>query len=152
MLSGKKAVYYLSNNEKRPGLVSRLVWELLDEKKILSPAGFSFDGQVVMLHRDERNNEYFFVPTEVPVCWDYPHYLPEMNEYFSDCDVAGLVTWHEGASAPPKVLTVHSIGDVSTGVYGPINPVYMRNLLLALENGRKAEVVPKIWTGMIATH
>ncbi|MDR2892484.1 MAG: D-aminoacyl-tRNA deacylase [Deltaproteobacteria bacterium] len=152
MLNGKKAVYYLADNEDRPGLVSRSVWKLLCEKGCMVPAGIVSDGREVMLHKDERDNEYFFVPTEIPICLDYPKYLPFMNGHFGDCDVAGMITWHEGGSAPEKILTVHSIGDVETGIYGPGNPVYMRNLLCALERGRVKAGLEDFQTVTEATH
>lgn len=152
MVSGKKAVYYICNDEGRQGLVSRVVWDILNEKGFMVPAGLTFDGRDVMMYRDERDNTYYFVPTEVPVCWNYTKYLPEMNEHFADCDISGMVTWHEGASAPPKVLTVHSIGDVNAGVYGPANPVYMRNLLHALERNRAASGLENYHTVTEATH
>ena len=152
MPSGKKAVYYISDNEERPGLVARVVWDVLRERDLMVPSGIVFGGRDAMLHRDERDNEYHFVPTEVPVCWDYPRYLPEMNAYFSGFDVAGTVTWHEGANAPPKALTVHTVGDVNGGIYGPANPVYMRNLLLAMERSRVELGLEEYRTATEATH
>lgn len=152
MISGKKAVYYICNEEKRQGLVSRMVWEILSEKGMLAPADITFDGRKVMMYKDGWGNVYYFVPTEVPVCWNYTKYLPEMNKYFADCDMSGMVTWHEGASAPPKVLTVHSIGDVNSGVYGPANPEYIRNLLLALERNRVELKLEEYKTVTEATH
>lgn len=152
MLSFKKAVYYICNDEKRQGLVSRVVWDILKEKNYFVSSGITFDGRDVMMHKDERDNEHYFVPTEVPICWDYTKYLPEMIEKFADCDISGMVTWHEGVSAPPKVLTVHSIGDVNSGVYGPINPIYMRNLLHAIERNRVELGLDEYQTVTEATH
>lgn len=152
MLSGKKAVFYMSDNEEKPGIVSRLVWDILKERGSLLPAEMQFQGREVMKCGDDRNNEFYFVPTEVPVCWDYPRYLPEMNALFGAFDMAGMVTWHEGASAPPKALTVHSIGDVNSGIFGPTNPVYIRNLLLAMEKNRLALGLEGFETTTEATH
>ena len=152
MLSGKKAVYYICNDEKRQGLVARTVWAILREKNIMTSAGIMFDGREVLVRKDERDNEYYFVPTEFPVCWDYQKYLPEMNKYFADFDVAGMVTWHEGPNAPSKALTVHSIGDVNAGVYGPANPIYMRNLLQAMERNRVLLGLEDYQTVTEATH
>ena len=152
MLSGKKAVYYICNEKKGEGLVSSIVWDILKEKDSVVPSGLSFEGKEVLMSRDERDNEYFFVPTKVPVCWNYPEYLPEMNDKFSACDFAGQVTWHEGASAPPKILTVHSIGDVETGIYGPASPVCMRNLLHSIENMRIKLGLDEYQTVTEATH
>lgn len=152
MHKGKKAVYYLCNSKDRPGTVSGMVWDILDNKGMFTPTEISFDGKTVMIHRDDQNNEYYFVPTEVPVCWNYEKYLPEMNSYFSDCDIAGMVTWHEGASAPPRVLSVHTVGDVNAGIYGPANPKCMRNLLLALERNRISLNLDEFQTVTEATH
>ena len=148
----KKAVYYISTNEGRPGTVSRVVWEILNEKGLLRTAGMSFDNREVMMHRDGAGNEYYFAQSEVPVCWDYPRYLAEMNGKFADADFSGIVTWHEGASATPKVLTVHTIGDVNAGVYGPANPAYMRNILLSMEHNRVMLGLSDYMTVTEATH
>lgn len=152
MMQGKKVVYYISTNEGRLGTVSRVVWEMLSESGLQKPAGISFDDHEVMIHRDEKGNEYYFAQSDIPICLDYPKYLSEMNEKFGDFDFSGMVTWHEGASAPPKVLTVHSLGDVNEGIYGPANPVYMRNLLLAMERNRVALGLEDFTTVTEATH
>ncbi|MBR5474509.1 MAG: hypothetical protein IKU83_03755, partial [Lachnospiraceae bacterium] len=100
-------------------------------------AEFSFAGRGVK--RCERNgHEFYFVPTDIALCRDYPRYLPEMMAHFADFDMSGMVTWHEGTHAPEHVLTVHSLGDVDSGYYGKANPRFMRNLLLAFEEQRKA--------------
>ncbi len=152
MLSDKKVVYYLCTSEERHGLVSRDIWKMILAKDGVTPAGISFDGQEVMMCRDLRNNAFYFVPTAVPLCWEYPKYLEEMNSKFGDFDFAGMVTWHEGASAPPKVLTVHSLGDVNLGIYGAANPLYMRNLLNAIEKNRVALGLTEYQTVTEATH
>jgi len=80
-----------------------------------------------------------------------------MKEHFSDFDLAGIITWHEGQNAPDKILTVHTTGDVDSGNFGPASPEYMRNLLLALERNRiKAELEDfsvtteaTHWSGMV---
>ena len=152
MLSGKKAVYYMCDEEDRRGLVSRTVLSILREKNFMVSSGMAFGGREVFVHKDERENEYYFAPTEVPVCWDYLKYLPEMNGHFANFDVSGLITWHEGPNAPARALTVHSIGDVNAGVYGPVNPVYMRNLLQAIERNRVALGLEDYRTVTEATH
>ncbi len=152
MQQGNKVVYYICTNEGRPGTVSRIVWEILNENGTLKPAGMSFDDREVMVHHDEAGNTYYFAQSEVPICWDYPRYLAEMNEKFADCDFSGMVTWHEGASAPPKILTIHSIGDVNAGIYGPANPAYMRNLLLRMERNRVEQGLDDFMTVTEATH
>jgi len=136
MLSNKKAVYFICNENPKYTWVSGTVWKILMEKNFTEPTDIIFDGRQVVKHVDDRNNEYYFVPTEVPLCLNYDTYLPLLNEYFSDFDFSGMVTWHEGASAPPKVLTVHSLGDVNSGIYGPADPALMRSLMQAYERNR----------------
>lgn len=94
------------------------------------------DGQVVLKYTDTKGNSFFFVSTRKPVSHDYVHYLPIMNRHFSDFEVAGIVTWHEGQNAPDAILTVHTTGDVDSGNFGPASPEYMRNILLSMEKNR----------------
>ncbi len=148
----KKAVYFLCLNQNVARPVAGWVWDILSNEGLFSPAGFQFHGLDVMRHVDAGGNQFDFVPTDTPLCWDYPRYLPKMNEYFSDYDMAGMVTWHEGASAPERVLSVHSIGDVNSGIYGPANPGYMRNLLCAMEENRQALGLCEFQTVTEATH
>ncbi len=131
-----KAVYYISNN-RGWGHVSTMVWDILEEEGYLAePTGILFSGQEVRRYTDGKH-EYYFVPMDTAVCLDYPRFLPEMNRYFSDCGMSAMVTWHEGQHAPDNVLTVHSLGDMESGVFGKAKPEYMRNLLLAYERNRK---------------
>ena len=130
-----KAVYFICSN-RNWGHVAWRVWELLEAEGYLrESAGFAFCGQDVKRYSD-GTHEYFFVPTEIALCLDYPRYLPEMNAHFADADMSGMVTWHEGGNAPDNVLTVHSLGDMASGNYGRANPRFMRNLLLAFERNR----------------
>lgn len=152
MLSNKKAVYYICNKEDGSVWVSHHVWNFIKEKEGVKQAGITFDNQDVLMYEDERQNKYYFVPTVVPICLDYPRLLPEMNEKFSDCDISGMVTWHEGASAPEKVLTIHSLGDVNKGVFGPTSPLYINNLLHAFEKNRQLLALDDFQVVTEATH
>ena len=135
---GKKAVYYI-NTDKDFGYVSFHVWDILQEEGYFTEkADILFDGQEVMKHVDEAGDEFYFVPTHKAICLQYKDRLDEMNQYFADADISGMVTWHEGAHALEKVLTVHSLGDVNSGNYGGAKPRYMRNLMLAIDKNRKA--------------
>jgi len=124
-----KAVYYICNN-KSWGHVSANVWELLENKGYLrEKTNITFDSMPVYKYIDIKGNEYYFAATNIALCLNYEKYLPEMNKYFGDFDMSAMVTWHEGANSPMKVLTVHSLGDMNSGVYAPINTKYMHNLL-----------------------
>ena len=136
MKESKKAVYYICGDHNW-GYVSYLVWDTLKEEGYLNPAGFTFDGKEVMKYVDDKENEYYFVSSDIAICLDYPKYLPEMNKYFGDFDMSGMVTWHEGTNAPEKVLTVHTIGDVNSGCYAPANTLYNHNLMKAMDKIRR---------------
>jgi len=135
-MPNQKVVYFICTDENRMGIVSRKVWNILEQKGNLTESEMVFDGKKVLTWQDENGNQFYFAQSELPVCCDYPRYLGEMNALFSDCDFSGMVTRHEGAGAPPKVLTVHSLGDVNSGVYGKSSPRHMRNLLRAYERNR----------------
>lgn len=146
-----KAVYFICNN-RAWGHVAATVWDVLEEAGYFQErAGMQFAGQEVM-KCTENGHEFYFVPTDIALCLDYPRFLPEMNRYFSDCDMSGMVTWHEGANAPENVLTVHSLGDVNSGVYGKANPCFMRNLLRAYEANRVALGLEDYHVATEATH
>lgn len=135
MSENKKVVYFIC--DQKDYYVGYMVWDILKEEVSMSPAGFLFDGREVMKYVDENKNEYYFATSDIAVCRNYPKYLPDMNKYFGDFDMAGMVTWHEGINAPEKVLTVHTIGDVNSGCFGPANPLYNHNLMWSMEKIRK---------------
>ena len=130
-----KVVYFICNNKKINGHVSNIVLDMIKEKN-LDKSGIIFDGHEVLKYVDDKGNSYYFAETDEPICYAYERLLDDMNKYFGDFDMSGMVTWHEGASAPPNVLTVHSLGDVNTGVYGPTNVRCMHNLLYGYERNR----------------
>ena len=125
-----KAVYYIAYHTDW-GHVCPIVWKVLEEEGYLAEkSGVTTpDGKDVYKYVDEAGNEFHFVPTDKAVCLDYPKYLPFMKEYYSDFDVSGMVTWHEGAAAEPNVLTCHSIGDMDSGYFAPEKPRLMRNIM-----------------------
>ena len=129
----KKAVYFfcIESIEHVAGNVFKAVsGKTVEETDIL------VDGNRVLKEVDQKGNSFYYVPTNKVVSHDYIHYLPIMKQHFSDFDLAGIVTWHEGQNAPDRILTVHTTGDVDSGNFGPASPGYMRNLLLALDRNR----------------
>jgi D-tyrosyl-tRNA(Tyr) deacylase len=106
-------------------------------KKVLEiaapvPTATIFDGMPVYEHRDASGNQYSFVATHEVQSHQYAQTLSEMETLFSDCDFAGIVNWHEGNNAPDHILTVHSTGDVPSGIFAKSNPFLFRNLLRAI--------------------
>ena len=146
-----KAVYYICNNTNW-GHVASKVWNILDEEGFFQEhTGIMFAGQEVMKYSDEKN-EYYFVPTDIALCLDYERFLPYMNANFADFDMSAMVTWHEGTHAPENVLTVHSLGDVNSGVFTKAHPRFMRNLLLAYEKNRIELGLEQYHVATEATH
>ena len=160
----KKAVYFFCTDPaKDPAAVHvfEAVRELIAAGRIagcvLTETGQTFDGKPVLRVTDAAGNEYDLVETEVVLSHGWDRYLPILQERFSDHDFAGIVNWHEGANAPDNILTVHSIGDVPTGVFAPTDPVLYRNMLNALAgavsefglDGWRACTEATHWSGVV---
>ncbi|MCR3957104.1 MAG: D-aminoacyl-tRNA deacylase [Gudongella sp.] len=147
----KKVVYYMATKEDVDH-VARRVYGMLEKSLQLEELDILVDGKPVMRYIDKNHYIYDFVRTDKVVCHDYRRYLPVMMERFSDYDVAGLITWHEGENAPDGILSVHTTGDVETGNFGKANPRFMHNILIALEKYRKMENLDDFFVTTEATH
>lgn len=146
-----KAVYFICTN-RNYGHVSYEVWDVLKDKGYLeNRADFDFAGAPVYQYGKDGHC-FYFVSTDIALCRDYPRFLPDMNKYFADCDMSGMVTWHEGGNAPDNVLTVHSLGDMGSGIFGKAAPRFMRNLILAYERNRCALGLEDYFVSTEATH
>jgi len=150
LISAKKAVFFLCVDpiDHVAGAVFRAV------KDVFSPeeTDIVVDGNRALRSADGNGNLVYFVPTRKVVSHDYVRYLPEMRRVFSDCDIAGIVTWHAGENAPDRIFTAHTTGDVASGNFGPAAPEYMRNVLLAMESGRREEGLDEFKVTTEATH
>ncbi|MEA4971625.1 MAG: D-aminoacyl-tRNA deacylase [Candidatus Metalachnospira sp.] len=147
-----KAVYYICNN-KNWGHVSARVWELLEKEGFLkNKTDITFDSMPVYKYINDNGNEFYFVSTKTALCLDYKKYLPDMNKYFNNFDMSAMVTWHEGPNSPQKVLTVHSLGDLNSGIFGPINTKYMHNLLRGYKSEKDALGLEDYMVVTEATH
>ena len=147
----RRAVYYMAVKE---GIdhVAAPVYSALNSLLSFTEKSIEVDGYPVLEYRDDKGDFFWFVRTGKVVCHDYNRYLPAMLEHFSDFDVAGLITWHEGENAPDKVFSVHTTGDVDTGNFGPASPRYMHNLLVWLEKNRLREGLEAFSVTTEATH
>ncbi|NLT58023.1 MAG: hypothetical protein GXX99_03575 [Clostridiales bacterium] len=147
----KRAVYFFC---PRPELdtVATHVLDHLRRRLSPQPSGLVVDGMPALFYVDAAGNRFDFVSCAYYFSHRYETYLDMANVHFKDCDIAGYVNWHGGANAPDKVLTVHSIGDVMTGKFAPSNPLYLRNLAVALERGRAAAGLDDFTTHTEATH
>lgn len=149
--SPRKAIFFFCDDPGRDPVAHRVFAEAA---RRLSPqaAGFQVDGREVLRHRDARGHTYDLVRTADVLSHDYPHYLPILEAHFTDADFAGLVNWHEGANAPPRILCAHTTGDVPSGAYGAAHPQHTRNLLRALEANRTARGLDDWTVSSEATH
>ena len=114
--------------------VSRAVYARVEALFSPEPEGWVVDGYPVTRCRDRWGNTHRFLRTRTLVSYAFAEYLPLLRERFAEADLTGEVTWHAGDRAPDRVLTVHSIGDVPSGVFCPSDPEALRNLLESLED------------------
>lgn len=146
----KKAVFFFCCSGPDP--VAPRVYQAAQKLLALRDTGISMDDRPILRHIDSHGNLFDFVQTNKVLSHDFTRYLPVINQYFSDYDFAGIITWHAGQNAPDAILTVHSTGDVATGTFGLANPSTMRNLLLSLEKHRVAAGLDGFRVTTEATH
>jgi len=132
--------------------VSRLVFDKVVELFQPVELGISLDGYPVTEYGDDKGDSFCFMRQEMLVSYDFRRYLPFLREHFLDLDLAAEVNWHEGANAPDRVITVHTVGDVDAGVFTPAVPGYMRNLLHAMEEERVRAGIDDFRVVTEATH
>ena len=147
----RKAVYFFCTDYERDEVAPRVL-NYLKENYDFKLADFKFANRDVYEYHDDRGNLFSFVETDKVLSYDYDLYIPLLNKYFKDYDVAGVVNWHGGKNAPDKILTVHSTGDVVGKIFAPSNPIYLRNLLLAIEENRVNSNLEDFTTMTEATH
>lgn len=94
-------------------------------------------GETAKQHEDSLGNRVLLVPTDAV----FPHrldtYLERYGPLLTDSDVAAVVNWHQGASAPERIFCVHSNGDVASGVFPIADAKLTTALLRSLEHHRR---------------
>jgi D-tyrosyl-tRNA(Tyr) deacylase len=118
----------------------------------VSQADVEFDGFPVLCARRVDGSIGFFVRTKDVVSNDYARYAGAISEHFENARLAIVVNWHEGANAPDNVITFHSTGDVTAGVYGPTAPSMFSAYTRALERERSRGTLSDYKTLVEATH
>ncbi len=154
MTQPKKAVYFACVHS--PDYVAGHVFETARNLVPFGETDIVVDRDPALRHTDGEGNSFWLVRTERVVSHDFTRYLPIMRRHFADFDLAGIITWHAGENAPDNILTTHTTGDVDSGSFGPANPEYMRNLLLAMERNRleagldfRVTTEATHWSGMV---
>ena len=128
-----KVVYFFCMDENIDPVASK-VFNYVQRNNSLLETNLIIDGFSVLEYKKEH--VFQFVRLNDVLSHDYIKYLPFLNKYFADYNIAGVVNWHEGTNAPDRILTVHSTGDVPSGYFGKSNPHYFKNLICSLEQTR----------------
>lgn len=150
MEGNKRAVFFFCGEPIDP--VAGRVLQASKRIHTLEETDIVIDEEPVRKYTDPSGNSFLFVRTQKVVSHAYDRYLPLMNSHFADFDVAGIITWHAGDNAPDKIFTSHTTGDVDSGNFGPANPHYLRNLLLAMDKNRLKAGLDDFFVTTEATH
>ncbi len=150
-MNNMKTVYFFCTDPTKDEVAPR-VFEASQRLLNMDETDMKVDGYPVLCHDAGNGNLLYYVRTETVLCMAYDRYLPAINELFADCSLAVLVNWHGGQNAPDKVLCIHTVGDVSSGEFGPSAPKLSTNLARALERHRAALNVHEFAVTTEATH
>ncbi len=110
------------------------------------------DGVVVREVSVGPGQDFYLVATSEVVSHDFKRYLPLLQGVFSDCWFAGLVNWHQGNNAPPRIFCAHTNGDVPSGVFGASDPAALSAVLRSMEQARRSAALSDWSVTPEATH
>lgn len=146
----KKIVYFFCINVQIDPVANH-IFNYLKEHYLLQETGITCDGYQVLSY---TKSDYLFycVPMDEVLSHNYNKYLKFIKEQFSDCELAAIVNWHEGSNAPDNILTVHSTGDVPTGIFAPSDPAQIKSIFQSIERNRKKFNLLNYRTLIEATH
>lgn len=145
-----KAAYFLCVNSSKDE-VAPLVFKELEATLSLEELSWTVDGYPVLEYKDNQENRFLFIRTEVVICQDQKRYQPVLDE-LKDFDLMGMVNWHGGERAPDKILAIHTVGDVVSGHFPPSKPLFATNIARALEHYRKSFELEDFIVTTEATH
>lgn len=147
----KQKIVYFFCNTKTIDPVAKSVLNYLEKNYTLGKTDIICDGYTVLSY---ENDNYLFYCAQLNdvLSHNYQKYLPIIKKYFSDCVLAGVVNWHAGENAPSSILTVHSTGDVPSGIFAPSNPTQVKCLFQSIERNRKKYELTNYCTLVEATH
>lgn len=147
----RKAVYFFCQTQHTDPVAGH-VFAALTRLFPLQESELRVDGYPVLFVVDDAGNAFHFVRTGEVLSHDYPAYLPLLNDRFASFDLAGVVNWHEGANAPDNIFSVHTTGDVVSGIFGAADPRLTTQLLLHIETHRQQLGLDDFRTVTEATH
>jgi D-tyrosyl-tRNA(Tyr) deacylase len=147
----RSAIYFFCTDLNKDPVGPR-VYDAIARRVPILDAGWELDGLPVGTWSGPGGDALTFVRTQEVLSHDYGRYLAPLCERLASADLAALVNWHQGGNAPPSVLTVHTTGDIPSGIFGPADPRAMRTLLLALEARRVAAGLDRFSVQTEGTH
>lgn len=150
-MENSKAVYFFCMDPSKDEVAPR-VFEAAARLHSLTETAWTVDGYPVLRQDAGRGNEIYYVRTETVICMAYDRYLPLINSLFSDCALAVMVNWHGGQNAPDRVLCIHTVGDVTSGIFGTSAPQLSTRLARLLEAFRAEKGLDDFSVTTEATH
>lgn len=136
-LMKRRIVLFFCVDEAIDPVASRVLREL-EALLDLSDGEVGLDGFPLRHGLDAAENELVCVRTKDVFSRSYERYLPELKR-LGKFDWAVIVNWHEGMKAPDQIFTVHTTGDIESGVFPRSDPLLVRQLMTGLEQARRAE-------------
>ncbi len=125
-----KVVYFFCDQESDP--VASYVLNAAESAFAIQDADFTFCGKTVR-YCCYGGVEFYFARTPETLSHMFDRALPELEEKFSDdrFDFAGVVNWHAGVSAPPRVFCAHGIGSPINAAFAQSNGNAIKSILNA---------------------
>lgn len=145
-----KIVYFFCINQDRDP-VANSVLQYLRENYLLEKTEIFCDGKPVLCY-EKKDTQIMLVQMDEVLSHDYEKYLPFLNKYFADYDMAAVINWHEGNNAPSQILTVHTIGDVPSGNFANASATQVKEIFQKLEYNRAKYKLDTFTTLVEATH
>lgn len=146
----KNIVYFFCTDTKIDPVANNVL-AYLHDNYILREVDLLCEEHRILSYK-QGEYQFYFVPMNDVLSHNYDKYLSFIKENFSGCDLAAIVNWHAGDNAPDCVLTVHSTGDVPSGVFAPSNPVHLKAIFQSLEYNRNKYDLSNFRTLIEATH
>lgn len=150
-MTNRKAVYFFCMDPSKDE-VAPLVFAASAKLLPLKETAWTVDNYPVLSYDAGNGNEIYYVRTETVICMAYDRYLPIINTLFSDCGLAVMVNWHGGQNAPDRVLCIHTVGDVTSGIFGTSAPMLSTRLARLLESHRVEKGLTDFSVTTEATH
>lgn len=147
-----KAIYFFCNNQSADPVASRVL-DACRRRHPFREATLPGAGVPALEYRNVADDTFYLVATERVLSHALPSYLDRYAAGLVGTDLAGIVNWHQGASAPDRIFCVHTNGDVVSGTFPVADAGLMTAVLRSLEHRRRLAPELAAWqTVPEATH